>query len=198
MLDLEKQISDWRKQMLAAGIKTPAPLDELEIHLREEIERQMKSGLNEQKAFEIAIQKIGQGNLLKNEFKKINCGAPFVIHHALGILWMILCIMPSAFYLWFLLQVRHSIPAVTFDLDFDLAILFCLLALAGGMAGFSLFRNALWTRTFFNLITIVGILASISWIIAFASLPMFIGAFDFLLLTSVILLQVERRLTART
>ena len=53
MFDLEQSIADWRQQMLAAGIKTPVPLEELEIHLREEIERQMKSGLNEQDAFEI-------------------------------------------------------------------------------------------------------------------------------------------------
>ena len=30
MFDLEKAITDWRKQMLAEGIKTPLPLDELE------------------------------------------------------------------------------------------------------------------------------------------------------------------------
>jgi len=70
MFDLEKQIAVWRKQMLAAGIKAPAPLDELEIHLREEIERQMKSGLNpnEQAAFENAAQKIGRPGELKAEF----------------------------------------------------------------------------------------------------------------------------------
>ena len=45
MFDLEKAIADWRRQMLAAGIKTPVPLEELESHLREEIEQQMKSGL---------------------------------------------------------------------------------------------------------------------------------------------------------
>jgi hypothetical protein len=70
MFDLEKSISAWRKQMLAAGIKTPVPLEELEIHLREEIERQMKSGLNEQKAFEISAQRIGQPKVLNHEFKK--------------------------------------------------------------------------------------------------------------------------------
>jgi len=37
MFSLEKSISEWRRQMLAAGIKTPVPLEELEIHLREEI-----------------------------------------------------------------------------------------------------------------------------------------------------------------
>src|SRR5665213_686696 len=71
MFDLEKSIAEWRKQMLAAGIKTPVPLEELEIHLREEIEQQMKFGLSAQTAFSIAVEKIGQGNMLKTEFKKV-------------------------------------------------------------------------------------------------------------------------------
>jgi hypothetical protein len=70
MFDLEEKISEWRKQMLAAGIKSPVPLEELEIHLREEIETQIKSGANAQRAFEVAIQQIGKVNMLKNEFKK--------------------------------------------------------------------------------------------------------------------------------
>ena len=44
MFDLEKSIADWRTQMLAAGIKSPVPLEELESHLREEITQQTKSG----------------------------------------------------------------------------------------------------------------------------------------------------------
>jgi hypothetical protein len=71
MFNLEKAIAEWRRQMLAAGIKTPVPLEELEIHLRDEIERQMKSGLNEQKAFEIADQQIGQAGAIKKEFRKV-------------------------------------------------------------------------------------------------------------------------------
>jgi hypothetical protein len=70
MSHFEKSIADWRKQMLAAGIETPVPLKELEIHLREEIERQTKSGLDEQKAFEISVQRIGQPKMLKREFNK--------------------------------------------------------------------------------------------------------------------------------
>ena len=56
--------------MLAAGITTPVPLEELEIHLREDIERQMRSGLSAQRAFGIAVEKIGQAPELKREFKK--------------------------------------------------------------------------------------------------------------------------------
>ena len=70
MFDLEKTIADWRRQMLAAGIKTPVPLEELESHLREDLERQMKSGSNEQKAFVVSIQRIGQPQAIKREFKK--------------------------------------------------------------------------------------------------------------------------------
>jgi hypothetical protein len=72
MFDLEKATTMWRQQMLAAGIKSPMPLEELEAHLREEIERQIKSGFDEQKAFEIAAGRIGRPNPLNQEFKKIN------------------------------------------------------------------------------------------------------------------------------
>jgi hypothetical protein len=70
MFNLEQSIAEWRRQMLAAGIKTPVPLEELEIHLREEIEWQTKSGLKEQKAFEVSVQRIGQPKMLNSEFKK--------------------------------------------------------------------------------------------------------------------------------
>jgi len=70
MFDLEQSIADWRRQMLAAGIKSPVPLEELETHLREEIERQMKSRLDGQKAFNFAVQQIGKADVMKNEFEK--------------------------------------------------------------------------------------------------------------------------------
>ena len=70
MFNLEHAIADWRRQMLATGIKTPAPLEELEGHLREEIDQQMKSGLGSDRAFEIAAAKIGPPAALENEFKQ--------------------------------------------------------------------------------------------------------------------------------
>ena len=63
--------------MLSAGIKTPVPLEELEIHLREDIAQQMQSGLSAQPAFGIAVKTIGQAPELKREFKKVSgCGQP--------------------------------------------------------------------------------------------------------------------------
>ena len=57
--------------MLVAGIKTPVPLEELESHLREEIEQQMQFGSNVEKAFESAVQKIGRVYPLQTEFAKV-------------------------------------------------------------------------------------------------------------------------------
>lgn len=70
MPDLEKRIAEWRKRMAAGGVKTPAVLDELESHLREEIEQQMRVGANEERALANATQKIGPADALKAEFRK--------------------------------------------------------------------------------------------------------------------------------
>jgi hypothetical protein len=70
MFDLEQSIQDWRQQMLGAGIKTPVPLVELESHLREEVDQQMRAGCSAQAAFETAVQRIGRASALKVEFEK--------------------------------------------------------------------------------------------------------------------------------
>jgi hypothetical protein len=71
MFDLEKSITEWRRQMLAAGVKTPVPLEELESHLREDVDEQIRSGVSPRRAFEISVQRIGQANALNGEFKKV-------------------------------------------------------------------------------------------------------------------------------
>jgi hypothetical protein len=75
MFDLDAAISNWRRQMAAGGIKTPAVLDELESHLLEDLERQMQSGIAGQTAFDSAVKKIGPAGVLINEFRKSNSTA---------------------------------------------------------------------------------------------------------------------------
>jgi len=70
MFHLESSIANWRQQMLAAGI-TPASLNELEIHLREDIQQQMKSGLGATQAFATAADRMGQPDILNHEFQKM-------------------------------------------------------------------------------------------------------------------------------
>jgi len=71
MFNLEQAIADWRQKMLAAGIETPVPLEELELHLREEMERQVSKGMEAQEAFDKATKSIGEAQSLKAEFKKV-------------------------------------------------------------------------------------------------------------------------------
>lgn len=70
MFNLETAIADWRRKMTAAGIKTPVPLEELENHLREETEAQMRSGLAAERAFALAVERIGDASRLREEFEK--------------------------------------------------------------------------------------------------------------------------------
>ena len=71
MFDLEQAISEWRRRMLAAGIKTPMTLDELESHLREDLDREMQLGLSGEEAFQVAVKRIGTPVSLKCEFAKV-------------------------------------------------------------------------------------------------------------------------------
>lgn len=100
MFNLEKAIEEWRKQMVAAGVKPPVPLEELESHLREEVAQQTKSGVKEPEAFHLAVLKIGQPGLLKREFAKVGGFYGFLsrrrtlkitlsVHGLLGLTWLI-------------------------------------------------------------------------------------------------------------
>src|SRR5215472_9639615 len=95
MFNLEQAIAAWRRQMIAAGIKTPVPLEELESHLREEIEQQIKLGMDEQTAFKRTASQIGQPKTLKKEFAKsggfwfwLGGDASTKINRILGTLWL--------------------------------------------------------------------------------------------------------------
>jgi hypothetical protein len=70
MFDLDQAIAEWRRQMAADGIRNPALLDELENHLREETEAQMRSGLAADRAFAQAVERIGDAARLCEEFEK--------------------------------------------------------------------------------------------------------------------------------
>jgi hypothetical protein len=75
MFDLEPAIANWRQQMLAAGIRTPELLDELELHLREAIAHRHAEGVSEADAFAAAVAQIGPAATLKTEFRKIEAAA---------------------------------------------------------------------------------------------------------------------------
>lgn len=72
MFDLDQAIVDWRRQMIAAGFNSGETLDELESHLRDDLEQcQSRSGSCTPEAFEVAVQQMGQVAALKSEFRKV-------------------------------------------------------------------------------------------------------------------------------
>jgi hypothetical protein len=69
MFNLEEAIADWRRKMSATGIQS-AEVDELEDHLRDDIEQQILNGVDAQKAFDAAISRIGKAKMLQKEFER--------------------------------------------------------------------------------------------------------------------------------
>src|SRR5437763_11461933 len=71
MFSLDHAITEWRRQMSAAGIKSPDVHDELESHLREDIERRARSGADTAQLFQRAVAQFGRPQSLKAEFDQV-------------------------------------------------------------------------------------------------------------------------------
>ena len=171
MFDLEKAIAEWRREMLATGIKTPAPLEELESHLREEIERQVKSGLDELSAFHLAVQKIGAPSSLQTEFKKVGGSFGAIlganktvrINRMLGLLWLIYCV--GSFYkvtssMWS----AFHLPDFQFTPLFWLAVLMDLIYFRGLIASIRLAAGVIRERRFILLLAILDAIGGVAFL----------------------------------
>lgn len=78
MFDLDDAITEWRQEMRAAGIKSPLLLDELENHLRDEVDRRIGLGSGVPHAFEAAVLQMGRAGQISTEFRSAlsNIGNP--------------------------------------------------------------------------------------------------------------------------
>jgi hypothetical protein len=70
MFDLDHAVNDWRGQTAAALPRAPEVLDELEGHLRDDIEEQTRAGIDPEQAFREAVRHMGEADLLREEFAK--------------------------------------------------------------------------------------------------------------------------------
>jgi len=114
--------------MLAAGIKTPVPLEELEGHLREDIEQQVKAGVSEQQAFEGSASQVGQAEVLKKEFIRakglrglLGDDQTTRIHRLLGMIWL-------GLFSWASLKILGAILGLFFILSQQILGLFITLS----------------------------------------------------------------------
>lgn len=71
MFNLDQAIFEWRRKMISAGIKSSDVLDELEGHLREDIERRVRAGADASRVFEVAVARFGEPCALKMEFDRV-------------------------------------------------------------------------------------------------------------------------------
>ena len=91
MFDLNQSINDWQNSLKTEGAADPQDLNELESHLREEIENLIKIGLSEEESFLIASRRLGDTKSLGEEYTKVNLAAAWqfrVLWMAAGILIM--------------------------------------------------------------------------------------------------------------
>jgi len=67
---IEEQIIEWRRDLSASGFPSGQALDELESHLREEIQMQIRAGVDGSAAFRKAAEQLGESQVLTSEFRK--------------------------------------------------------------------------------------------------------------------------------
>jgi len=70
MFNLDQEITEWRSQMSAAGLKTVEFLNELESHVRDDVAEQVRTGVNAEEAFAAAVLRIGPAGVVQAEFAK--------------------------------------------------------------------------------------------------------------------------------
>jgi len=72
MSRLEDDVENWKQQLLQHQTMTASDIDELQIHLLEEMDNLIVTGLNQEEAFLIASRRIGNPKDISCEFAKIN------------------------------------------------------------------------------------------------------------------------------
>ena len=72
MFDLNEQIENWRNNLAQQNTLEKSDIDELESHLREEIENLTALNLSDEEAFMVATHRLGRPDSLSEEFAKVN------------------------------------------------------------------------------------------------------------------------------
>jgi len=72
MFDLNERINEWRGSLVGSQTLERSDINELEGHLREEIEHLTALKLSQEEAFYVALHRLGDTGSLSEEFGKIN------------------------------------------------------------------------------------------------------------------------------
>jgi hypothetical protein len=116
MFNLDSAISEWRRKMISAGIKCPDVLDELESHLREDVEQRMRSGAMAKQAFREAVERVGAADNLNREFAKVRRPGARLSRNTLRAVWITTAVFVFAIETWTLLIYDITIPERIFGI----------------------------------------------------------------------------------
>ncbi len=72
MFDLELNINSWCDHLRSSGKLSEDDVLELENHLREQIDDLVEKGLDKEEAFLISVKRLGNINLISEEYSKVN------------------------------------------------------------------------------------------------------------------------------
>jgi len=98
MSEVERLVAGWRERMVARGTFSPEDLDELELHLRSEIDLLGDQGLSAEEGFLVAARRLGEPEALGSEYAKVHPWATWrapVYWMATGVL-LFLCVQLCA------------------------------------------------------------------------------------------------------
>jgi cytochrome c assembly protein len=94
MHELEQLIAEWRKTMMTAPNVGRETLDELENHLRENLDQLVRSGMTEAEAFQRAVTQLGAAPTIASEFQKLDQWAWLPVKVITGIGVLVALAMP--------------------------------------------------------------------------------------------------------
>jgi hypothetical protein len=97
MNELDGLIGGWRRTMTGAGMKSPAELDELKSHLREDIHSLVTTGMREGEAFDLASSRLGAPASVWKEFQKIKGNSSKLVRIGTAV-WILGTIVPAVFF----------------------------------------------------------------------------------------------------
>jgi O-antigen/teichoic acid export membrane protein len=91
MFDIDEQMQRWRRELSNAEVCHFSDLEELEIHMRDEMESLGDKGLSNEEAFFVASRRLGDGTNLTHEFAKVNTHTIFLKR----LLWVCIGVLAS-------------------------------------------------------------------------------------------------------
>ena len=116
--DLDRHITNWRKQFLADSTFYSEEVEELETHVRDGVAHLMETGLSEEEAFHEAIDRLGSAETLRADYKRVRSRWGRLFTHAraatMGLLlasapgWLVFQSLPEIA-TRFLVAIPHSL-----------------------------------------------------------------------------------------